>query len=84
MTEATKDYKLMKQLANETKLDPNDRIKKTNDFLKLLVETKKKEGYDKSSKDKSELYGIEVKPFKKKNKNHITWKKQLLKEEMVI
>ena len=66
--EATKDYKLMKQLAKETKLDPNDRINKTNDFLKLLVEPKKKDGYDKSSKEKSDFYGIEVKPFEKNQK----------------
>ena len=58
----------MKQLADETKLNPEDRISKTNKFLDLLKETKKKEGYDKSSKEKSELYGIEIKPLDKMHK----------------
>lgn len=51
--DATKDRKFMKQLADETKLNPEDRISKTNKFLDLLKETKKKEGYDKSSKEKN-------------------------------
>ena len=58
----------MKQLPDETKLNPEDRISKTNKFLDLLKETKKKEGYDKSSKEKSELYGIEIKPLDKMHK----------------
>ena len=66
--DATKDRAFMKQLADETKLKPEDRISKTNKFLDLLKETKKKEGYDKSSKEKSELYGIEVKPLDKMHK----------------
>ena len=66
--EATKDRDFMRKLANETKLNPDDRIFKTNNFLKLLQETKKKDGYDKSSKEKSEFYGIEVKPLDKMHK----------------
>ena len=66
--EATKDRDFMRKLANETKLNPDDRILKTNNFLKLLQETKKKDGYDKSSKEKSEFYGIEVKPLDKMHK----------------
>ena len=69
--EATKDGYFMKQLANETKLKPEDRIFKTEKFLQLLVETKKKNPNDpneKSSKEKSELYGIEVEPLKTMHK----------------
>ena len=72
--EFLKDRDFMKKLANYTKLDPKDRIAKTNEFLKLLVETQKKEIKDKenkkndkkekkyelSPKEKSDLYGIEV------------------------
>ena len=57
--DAKKDKVFMKNLSNETKLKPDDRIFKTNKFLQLLQETKKKEGYEHSSKEKSELYGIE-------------------------
>ena len=41
--EFLKDREFMKNLANYTKLDPKFRITKTNEFLKLLVETKNKE-----------------------------------------
>jgi aubergine-like protein len=58
--EFIKDRDFMKQLADYTKLTPKDRINKTNEFLKLLVETEKIKGKI-SSKEKSELYGIEVK-----------------------
>ena len=58
--EFIKDRDFMKKLADYTKLTPKDRINKTNEFLKLLVETEKIEG-KLSSKEKSELYGIEVK-----------------------
>ena len=54
-----KDRDFMKQLADYTKLNPKDRINKTNEFLNLLKETKKIEG-KLSSKEKSELYGIEI------------------------
>ena len=58
--EFIKDRDFMKKLADYTKLNPKDRINKTNEFLNLLVETKKEEG-KLSSKEKSALYGIEIK-----------------------
>ena len=79
--EATKDRDFMRKLANETKLNPNDRIFKTNNFLKLLQETKKKDGYDKSSKEKSEFYGIEVKPLDKMHKAYYMEETPLLGAE---
>ena len=54
-----KDKNLMKQLAVYTKLEPKERIYKTNKFLDLLKE-EKKIGNNLSSKEKSEKYGIEV------------------------
>lgn len=58
--EFIKDRDFMKQLANYTKLTPKDRITKTNEFLKLLVNKEKKKPDQLSAKEKSELYGIEV------------------------
>ena len=58
--EFIKDRDFMKQLANYTKLTPKDRITKTNEFLKLLVNNEKKKPDQLSAKEKSELYGIEV------------------------
>ena len=73
--DAVKDGFFMRELSKETKLEPNDRVDKTNEFLKLLVDPeieKKKEketdeeySQKKSAKQKSELYGIEVKPLNK-------------------
>ena len=62
-----KDRDFMKQLANYTKLTPEDRIKKTNEFLSLLVDpTRDPENKNKlSAKEKSKLYGIEVKKLDK-------------------
>ena len=79
--EATKDRDFMRKLANETKLNPDDRIFKTNNFLNLLQETKKKDGYDKSSKEKSEFYGIEVKPLDKMHKAYYMEETPLLGAE---
>ena len=64
--EATKDGYFMKELAKYTKLEPQDRINKTNEFIKLLEdpEKDKKHPENLSAKEKSELYGIEVKPTK--------------------
>ena len=58
--EFIKDRDFMKQLANYTKLTPKDRITKTNEFLKLLVNNERKKQDQLSAKEKSELYGIEV------------------------
>ena len=65
--DSTKDGKFMKELANYTKLEPFDRVKKTNEFLKLLTDDKRDPKYPDrlSAKEKYELYGIEVKPLNK-------------------
>jgi aubergine-like protein len=53
--EFIKDRDFMKQLANFTKLTPKDRITKTNEFLKLLVNNEKKKPDQLRAKEKSEL-----------------------------
>ena len=58
-----KDKYLMKELAQYTKFEPNERIEKINRFLDLLVE-KKKNGNNLSALEKSKKYGIIVVPFK--------------------
>ena len=58
----SKDYKFMKKLADYTKLTPNDRVMRTNQFLNLLTNSEKREG-QLSPKEKSEKYGIEVIPL---------------------
>ena len=57
----------MKKLSRYTKLEPIDRIKRTNEFLSLFSGTEKDpDDTNKiSSKEKCELYGIEVKPYNK-------------------
>jgi len=66
--EFLKDRDFMKKLADYTKLTPQDRINKTNEFLKLLVETKKEDDKKLSAKEKSDLYGIEVKALDKSHR----------------
>ena len=73
--EFIKDRDFMKKLADYTKLTPQDRIKKTNEFLNLLVddtrytEEEEDENHErKSAKEKSEEYGIEIKPLDKLHK----------------
>jgi len=88
--EFLKDREFMKNLAKYTKLTPQDRINKTNEFLQLLVETERKKEEDEeekpnskdnkrakikiceddklSSKEKSDLYGIEVKALDQAHK----------------
>ena len=51
----------MKELSKTTKIDPNMRIYQTNKILDLLIDTKKKDDSQLSPKEKSDLYGIEVK-----------------------
>ena len=60
----TKDGFLMKELAKYTKLEPTERIKKTNEFLNLFFDKEKDpKGKDKlSSKEKCDIYGIEISP----------------------
>ena len=58
----TKNGLFMKQLANYTKLEPNVRVKKTNEFIKLLDDDTTDDDHPISAKKKKELYGIEIKP----------------------
>ena len=62
--DATKDGFFMKELARYTKLEPVDRVNKTNEFINLLSDNErdKKNPGSLSSKEKCELYGIEIKP----------------------
>ena len=55
-----KDNFFMKELSSITKLTPETRIKQTDRFLDLLIDDTKKDEALLSSKEKSELYGIEV------------------------
>ena len=63
--EETKNGLFMKELATLTKLDPNERIKKTNEFIKLLEDPSKDSNHPEklSAKEKSDLYGIKVEPL---------------------
>ena len=61
--EDTQDRNFMQKLSEYTKLEPKQRINKTNEFIKLL--TNEEKGQDKkkmSSKEKADFYGIEIKP----------------------
>ena len=62
--DATKDGYFMKELEKYTKLDPTIRVNKTNEFLYLLSDNEKDPHFPDrlSSKEKCELYGIEVQP----------------------
>ena len=62
--EVTKDRKLMREINKYCKYIPTDRVNLTDDFIKLFVDpTKDKKSPEKlSAKEKSELYGIEVRP----------------------
>ena len=64
--DATKDGFFMKELAKYTKLEPKDRVEKTNEFIELLNDPTKNKDHPEllSSKEKCELYGIEVMPVK--------------------
>ena len=63
--DAKKDGTFMKLLAQYTKLEPTERAKKTDEFITLLEdpEIDKKHPERLSAKQKSELYGIKVKPL---------------------
>ena len=65
-----KDREFMKKLSNYTKLSPKDRINKTNEFLNLLKDpTKHQDDNEKlSAKEKSEMYGIEIKALNQLHK----------------
>ena len=61
--DATKDGFFMKELARYTKLEPLERVKATNEFVKLLEDPEKENKDSLSSKEKMELYGIKVSPL---------------------
>ena len=61
--EATKDGFFMKELARYTKLEPVERVKATNDFIKLLEDPEKKDNNSLSAKEKMDFYGIKVSPL---------------------
>ena len=54
------DSFFMKELSKITKISPETRIYQTNKILDLLVDPEKKDPNELSAKEKSELYGIEV------------------------
>ena len=58
----TKNGQFMQDLANYTKLEPNERVKKTNEFIKLLDDDSTDEKHPISAKKKRLNYGIEIKP----------------------
>jgi hypothetical protein len=70
-----KDGLFMKELAKETKLTPQERVSKTNDFLKLLDDKKIKEVKDKDGKllykykhsaaDLKKAYNLQIFPAEK-------------------
>ena len=72
------DRNFMKKLADYTKLNVNDRIKKTNDFLKLLIDPNKIDNKKLSALEKSKLYGIEVKPIDTLTKSYYMEKTTIL------
>ena len=59
----TKDGQFMKELAHFTKLNPTDRVNKTDKFIELLNDNTKDEKSKISSKEKAELYGIDIIPM---------------------
>ena len=60
---ATSDGFFMKELAKYTKLEPLERVKATNEFVKLLEDPEKANEDSLSSKEKMEFYGIKVSPL---------------------
>ena len=61
--DARSDGFFMKELAKYTKLEPLERVKATNEFIKLLEDPEKANNDSLSSKEKMELYGIKVSPL---------------------
>ena len=59
---ATKNGYFMQKLAKYTKLNPNDRVRKTDEFIKSLNDDSTDEKHPFSAKQKKEKYGIEIKP----------------------
>ena len=57
-----KNGKFMKELAMYTKLDPKERVRKTDEFIKLLDDDSTDEKHPISAKQKKDNYGIIIKP----------------------
>ena len=72
------DQMFMKELAKITKIDPNTRCSQTNKILDLLVDPSKKDSKLLSSKEKSDLYGIEVKLPKEYFKGYLMKEPRLI------
>jgi hypothetical protein len=64
--DATKDRYFMRELEKYTKIDPVKRVNKANEFLNLLSNKERDPNHPDrlSSKEKCDLYGIEVQPVK--------------------
>ena len=60
--DATKDGFFMKELDKHTKLEPSERVNKTNEILNLLSDNSKYPDRL-SPKEKCDLYGIEIRPI---------------------
>ena len=60
--EDTQDREFMQKLSKFTKLEPKERIEKTNEFVKLLTNDEKGDDNKMTSKEKADFYGIEIKP----------------------
>ena len=58
--EMTKDFTFMRKLADYTKLNPKDRVNKTEEFLQLLNCTEKKVEYKISAKERKDEFGIDI------------------------
>ena len=63
--DVTKDGYLMKELSKYTKIEPKDRVNKTNEFLNFISDKERdsKNPNRLSSNEKCDLYGIEVMPI---------------------
>ena len=59
----TKNGLLMKEFEKYTKLEPLDRVNETKEFVNLFYDEERGHSDRLSSKEKCELYGIEVRPF---------------------
>ena len=58
------DIKFMEKISEYTRLGPNNRVNEMNKFIELLEDNTKNEKTNWSSKEKTELYGIQIKSIK--------------------
>ena len=81
--ESTRDGQFMKQLAQYTKLEPSDRVQLTDQFLELLwdEDVDEKKDKSKSAKEKSDYYGIEIKPLNELYKAYYMQETKLISED---